>query len=77
MQGIGMTGALGMTSSMRPTGVPPNQLRPSQSSLRPQTSSSGQAPSAQVVKVFNSDSNNERIKDKFLSTSCDVPYFKT
>ncbi|KAL8526321.1 hypothetical protein ACS0TY_015512 [Phlomoides rotata] len=47
MQGIGMTGALGMTSSMRPTGVPPNQLRPSQSSLRPQTASSGQAPSAQ------------------------------
>ncbi|KAL8508335.1 hypothetical protein ACS0TY_018801 [Phlomoides rotata] len=40
MQGIGMTGALGMTSSMRPIGVPSNQLRPSQSSLKPQTTSS-------------------------------------
>lgn len=64
MPGIGMTGALGMTSSMRPTGVLPNQLRPSQSSLRPQTSPSGQPPSAQVAKVFDSDSNNERVENK-------------
>ncbi|KAI3471956.1 hypothetical protein Pfo_028644 [Paulownia fortunei] len=47
MQGMGMTGTLGTTSSMRPAGVPSHQLRPSQSSLRPQTSSSSQSPAAQ------------------------------
>lgn len=52
MQGMGMTGALGTTSSMRPAGVPSNQLRPSQSSLRPQTSSSSQSPVAQVASIW-------------------------
>ncbi|PIN05401.1 Transcription initiation factor TFIID, subunit TAF12 [Handroanthus impetiginosus] len=47
MQGMGMTGTLGATSTMRPAGVPSHQLRPSQSSLRPQTSSSSQSPAAQ------------------------------
>ncbi|KAL2533561.1 Transcription initiation factor TFIID subunit 12 [Abeliophyllum distichum] len=44
MQGIGMTGSLGTTSGMRPGGVTAHQLRPGQSSLRPQTSSSSQSP---------------------------------
>ncbi|KAL0309551.1 UNVERIFIED_CONTAM: Transcription initiation factor TFIID subunit [Sesamum radiatum] len=47
MQGMGMTGSLGTTSSMRPAGVPSHQLRPSQSSLRPQTAPSSQSPAAQ------------------------------
>ncbi|KAL0410085.1 UNVERIFIED_CONTAM: Transcription initiation factor TFIID subunit [Sesamum latifolium] len=47
MQGMGMTGSLGTTSSMRPAGVPSHQLRPSQSSLRPQTTPSSQSPAAQ------------------------------
>ncbi|KAG8376693.1 hypothetical protein BUALT_Bualt09G0090400 [Buddleja alternifolia] len=47
MQGIGMTGTLGTTSSIRPGGLTANQLRPSQSSLRPQTSPSGQSPTTQ------------------------------
>ncbi|KAH6762209.1 TBP-associated factor 12 [Perilla frutescens var. hirtella] len=46
-QGMGMTGALGATSLMRPAGVPSTQLRPSQSSLKPQSSSSSQSPAAQ------------------------------
>ncbi|XP_051130567.1 transcription initiation factor TFIID subunit 12 [Andrographis paniculata] len=46
IQGIGMTGALGTTTSMRP-GVPSHHLRPSQSSLRPQTNPSNQSPVAQ------------------------------
>ncbi|KAL0374906.1 UNVERIFIED_CONTAM: Transcription initiation factor TFIID subunit [Sesamum radiatum] len=48
MQGMGMTGSLGTTSSMRPAGVPSHQLRPSQSSLRPQTTPSSQSPAAQI-----------------------------
>ncbi|KAL2250759.1 transcription initiation factor TFIID subunit 12 [Sesamum indicum] len=47
MPGMGMTGSLGTTSSMRPSGVPSHQLRPSQSSLRPQTTPSSQSPAAQ------------------------------
>ncbi|KAK4396500.1 Transcription initiation factor TFIID subunit [Sesamum angolense] len=47
MQGMGMTGSLGTTSSMRPAAVPSHQLRPSQSSLRPQTAPSSQSPAAQ------------------------------
>ncbi|XP_012839676.1 PREDICTED: transcription initiation factor TFIID subunit 12-like [Erythranthe guttata] len=45
---MGMTGTLGTSSSMRPTGVPSHQLRPSQPSLRPpQTATSSQPPSSQ------------------------------
>ncbi|XP_022842735.1 transcription initiation factor TFIID subunit 12 [Olea europaea var. sylvestris] len=44
MQGIGMTGSQGTTSAMRPGGIAAHQLRPGQSSLRPQTSSSSQSP---------------------------------
>ncbi|XP_042049989.1 transcription initiation factor TFIID subunit 12-like [Salvia splendens] len=47
VQGMGMTGALGASSSMRPAGVSSNQLRPSQSSLRPQSSPTNQSPAAQ------------------------------
>lgn len=57
-----MTGALGATSSMRPTGLPSNQLRPSQSSLRPQSSSSSQSPTAQVPNIL--DINSDREKNK-------------
>ncbi|KAK6147184.1 hypothetical protein DH2020_018096 [Rehmannia glutinosa] len=42
-QGMGMTGTLGTTSSMRPS----HQMRPSQSSLRPQASSSSPSPAPQ------------------------------
>lgn len=48
MQGIGMTGSQGTTSAMRPGGIAAHQLRPGQSSLRPQTSSSSQSPTTPV-----------------------------
>lgn len=48
-----MAGALGATSSMRPAGVSPNQLRPSQSSLRPQSTPSTQSPAAQVLNILD------------------------
>lgn len=54
-----MTGALGATSSMRPAGVSSNQLRPSQSSLRPQSSPSNQSPSAQVANILVTNSERE------------------
>ncbi|XP_073274340.1 transcription initiation factor TFIID subunit 12-like [Primulina huaijiensis] len=48
MQGIGMTGALGTTSSIRPSaGVPTQQFRPSQSPQRPQMIPSSQSPASQ------------------------------
>ncbi|KAK4348365.1 hypothetical protein RND71_031120 [Anisodus tanguticus] len=48
VHGMGMMGALGSTSAMRgPTGVPPQQLRPVPSSLRPQTSISSQSAATQ------------------------------
>ncbi|KAL7137396.1 hypothetical protein ABFS83_10G089200 [Erythranthe nasuta] len=48
IQGMGMTGTLGTSPSMRPTGVSSHQLRPSQPSLRPpQTAASSQPPSSQ------------------------------
>lgn len=53
-----MTGALGTTSSIRMAGVPSHQLRPSQSSLRPQTSSSSQSPAAQVANLLDSGFSN-------------------
>ncbi|KAK6139917.1 hypothetical protein DH2020_026293 [Rehmannia glutinosa] len=47
-QGMGMTGTLGTTSSMRPS----HQMRPSQSSLRPQASSSSPSPAPQVANLW-------------------------
>ncbi|KAK4343166.1 hypothetical protein RND71_038982 [Anisodus tanguticus] len=47
MHGMGMMGSLGSTSPMRPAGVPPQQLRPVPSSLRPQTSISSQSAATQ------------------------------
>lgn len=47
MHGMGMIGSLGSTSPMRPAGVPPQQLRPVHSSIRPQTSISSQPAATQ------------------------------
>lgn len=47
MHGMGMMGSLGSTSPMRPGGVPPQQLRPVPSTLRPQTSISSQSAATQ------------------------------
>lgn len=55
-----MAGALGATSSMRPAGVSPNQLRPSQSSLRPQSTPSTQSPAAQVLNILAMDIVREK-----------------
>lgn len=51
-QGIGMMGTLGSGSQMRPSGMAQHQQRPVQSSLRPASSPSSQAPVPQVG-VFN------------------------
>ena len=55
-----MTGALGASSSMRPAGVSSNQLRPSQSSLRPQSSPTNQSPAAQVANILVIGSDREK-----------------
>lgn len=47
MHGMGMMGSLGSTSPMRPAGVPPQQLRPVPSTLRPQTSIGSQSAATQ------------------------------
>ncbi|KZV48950.1 transcription initiation factor TFIID subunit 12 [Dorcoceras hygrometricum] len=48
MQGLGVTGSLGTTSSVRPSaGVPAQQFRPPQSPQRPQIAPSSQSPASQ------------------------------